>query len=161
MINLFQRKLAQSTPPGIIISSQIALNMIDGYRTAHQTNPNHTIYADFGHEKFTNFMNFFGDADGIRIYNARTATGQDCFIFVPIKNVSTTDTPCWVECDPIEIDVDNDGIVDTNFAAFNFGTLCPPANGCNCACDGVHPNRLSFARQVYGNLICPPPAPQP
>ena len=82
---------------------------------------------------------------------------QHCFLFVPIKNVAPENQPpCYVEMDPEGVDLDGDGIDDIEVAAFNFGTLCPPGGGCNCACDGVSPNRLSFARQVYGDSICTP-----
>ncbi|MCU0434652.1 MAG: hypothetical protein MUC87_14450 [Bacteroidia bacterium] len=160
MANLSQLMRVMATPPGIAIPEQVAYNMIDGYRIAHQANPGYTIYSDFGYEKFSDFMSFFPHADGIRIYNATTATGSNCFLFVPIRNVSTEGSPCWVECNPFEVDVNGDGEPDTNIAAFNFGTLCPPAGNCNCACDGVNGNRRSFAKQIYGNVICPP-APQP
>lgn len=147
-----QMRIAIASSPGVAISSQVALNMIEGYKLAHSTT-DETIYSDFTYSKLIAFMAFFPTADGIRIYNARTATGSDCFLFVPIKNVSQTDIPCWVELEPYPI---GDGSPVTNIAAFNFGTLCPPSQNCNCDCDGVSPNRLSFARQVYGDSICTP-----
>jgi hypothetical protein len=150
MENFSRMKLAMESSPGVAISSQVALNMIEGYKLAHP-DTTETIYSDFTYSKLIAFMAFFPTADGIRIYNARTATDEDCFLFVPIKNVSVTDVPCWVEMNPVPI---GPTPTVTNIAAFNFGTLCPPGGGCNCACDGVNDNPESMAKQVYGNL-CP------
>lgn len=143
--------ISYADAPGVVIPNSTAKDMIQAYKNIHNSNGSRTIYTDLDREKLNIFLDRFPGADGIRIYNGLTATGNHTFIIVP--TIKVDETNCRVEFAPI---IEDDGDVAW---AFDFGTLCPPGGNCNCECDGVNGNPISMARQVYENLICPPPTP--
>ena len=126
-------------PNAGLIPQTSALQMITNYKNVHNPIGDETIYIGFTKQNFLDFLALNDNANGIRFYLARKE-GRETIICVLTQ---TRADGCTTEL-PLENEI----------AGLNFGTLCPP--GCSCDCDGN-----SLARQVYGNLICPPPPPPP
>jgi hypothetical protein len=116
-----------------------ALQMVVNYKNYHNPIGDETVYVGFTMAGFSNLLQANDSANGIRIYLARK-NGRETIICVLTY---TREDGCTTE-----LQLQND------IAGLNFGTLCPP--GCSCDCD-----QQSLAYLVYGNLLCPPPAPQP
>jgi hypothetical protein len=126
-------------PGGAFIPQPDALQMVTNYKNVWNPIGDETVYVGFTMEGFSNLLQANDSANGIRIYLARK-NGRETIICVLTH---TREDGCTRE-----LELEND------IAGLNFGTLCPP--GCSCDCD-----QQSLAYQVYGNLLCPPPAPQP